>query len=189
MNLRVDDAPRARARPGARDQSPDTDGPERSGGAGSGAAPWVGLLRLGLAVLFAFSGWSKLQDPLAFAFAIKAFKTGLPDFAVARAAYVVPWLDLLCALALLRRGWARPAGTILAGLMLLFGGLIVSLLARGLDVHCPCFGSFALFCDGPMGACHLVRNGLIAAAAFVVAAACRPGGKSRLPPAPPADRR
>ena len=119
--------------------------------------------------MFAFSGWSKLRDPQFFAFAIKAFRLGLPEPWIVALSFVLAWLEVLCAGLLVLGAWTRAAAVIIAGLMILFSGLILSLLVRGLSVDCPCFGASSFLCTGPLGACHLARNVVLAALAFYVA--------------------
>ncbi len=129
--------------------------------------PLCGRLLLG--GVFAFSGWSKLRDPQFFAFAIKAFRLGLPESWIVALSFVLAWLEVLCAGLLVLGAWTRAAAAITAGLMILFSGLILSLLVRGLSVDCPCFGASSFLCTGPLGACHLARNVLLAALALYVA--------------------
>jgi uncharacterized membrane protein YphA (DoxX/SURF4 family) len=143
------------------------------------------ILRLTLGALLIVSGGMKLgffnplalalaldylrMDPIDFAFAIKAFKMGLGDGLVSFAAYTVAWGELLTGLLLLIGLWTR--GAVLATIVLMgaFAVGIVSLMHRGIDVKCPCFGKLQLFCgDVPLGLCHILRNACFAAAAGVV---------------------
>lgn len=163
--------------------------PAAEGAACSGrACPMRAMVlpvRLVLGGLMAFSGWMKLGlhtrlglqgllplkslTPQDFVFAIKGFQLGLPDGVMIYLAFAIAWTELLAGLMLIT-GWrARGAGLVVAGLMVAFMGGIASLMVRGLDVNCPCFGAIKLFCTGPMGACHLVRNaGFLLAALWVV---------------------
>jgi putative oxidoreductase len=147
---------------------------------------WLSLpVRLALGGLMAFSGWMKLGlhtelglqgvlplkslTPQDFVFAIKGFQLGLPEPVMVLLAFVIAWLELLAGLMLIA-GWkARSAGLVVVVLMAGFAAGIASLMVRGLDVNCPCFGAIKLFCTGPMGACHLVRNtGFALAGVWVV---------------------
>ena len=153
-------------------------------------------VRLALGGLMAFSGWLKLGlhtklglqevvplkslTPQDFVFAIKGFQLGLPDGVMIFLAFAIAWLELLAGV-LLIVGWrARGAALVVAGLMVVFMGGIGSLMVRGLDVNCPCFGAIKLFCSGPMGACHLVRNtGFLLGALWVLRFGAGPLGIDR----------
>ena len=116
-----------------------------------------------IAALFVFSAVMKLRDPLAFAFAIRAFKLDLPIGVAESTVYAVPWLELTAAAGLLIGPFRRAAAHLVTLLMLAFAVAIASLKLRGLDVSCPCFGSIRLICPDPLGTCHVVRNLAIAA--------------------------
>lgn len=143
------------------------------------------VVRLALGGLMAFSGWMKLGlhtslglqsvlplrtlDPQDFVFAINGFKLGLPAPVIVFLAFAVAWAEFFSGLALILGWMTRGAALLVALMMAGFMAGIASLMARGLDVNCPCFGAIKLFCTGPMGACHLVRNtGFMAAAMWLV---------------------
>ncbi len=128
--------------------------------------------RLGLGGLLAFSGLMKLgiwtifgliepMTPRDFAASIEGFKFGIPGSLVVALAFIVPWTELLLGLALLTGFWTRAAGLVAAGLMLAFIAAIASAQSRGLALDCTCFGALKLFCTGPLGTCHMVRNGVL----------------------------
>ena len=117
---------------------------------------------LALAALFLIAGMGKLQDPEVFAYALKALELGLSNAQLARLAFVLPWFELTLAVALLLPAWRRAAAALATLLMLGFMLSIASLMLRGIDLTCPCFGSLTLVCRGPLGPCHLLRNLLLA---------------------------
>lgn len=148
------------------------------------------LLRVAIGGLFVASGLLKLRDPLFFLFALRGFRTGLPDPLIDGLAFVLPWCEAVFGLALLLGFWPRAAAAGLGALLLLFEAAILSLLLRDLDVSCPCFGREEFLCGGPLGPCHLLRNAglLLAAGALVLAGggmaalrpdALRPGARDR----------
>ena len=124
--------------------------------------------RLLLAAILLLSGTMKLRDPALFAHALVSFRLGFSEAFVERSALLLPWLELTVGGALLL-GWkARGAALLSLALMLAFAGGILSLMARGLDVDCPCFGQLKLICSGPLGVCHLVRNTVLGALSVIV---------------------
>lgn len=90
--------------------------------------------------VFIYAGVLKALDPLHFAIDIQNFRI-LPWPLAVRLAFYLPWLEILCGLALIV-GWLRSgAVTILGLLMLIFLGATVAAKARGIDLACGCFGS------------------------------------------------
>ncbi len=138
------------------------------------------LVRIALGGLLIFSGYMKLGiydfgdrlpvlSPLDFAFAIKGFKLGFSDTLVSILAFVVPWSELTAGLFILIGLWTRGAALLAIIMLASFTAGIISVIARGLDVNCPCFGAIKLFCSGAIDPCHIVRNsGFIVAALFLL---------------------
>lgn len=101
------------------------------------AAVWSA--RLVVAAVFIAAAIPKIADPLAFAAAIRGYQA-FPAWSHNLLAAFVPMLELVGAIALLG-GWKRRAGAIvLGGLTLAFIALIASVIVRGIDVACGCFG-------------------------------------------------
>ncbi len=106
-----------------------------------GTLKQLGLLlaRLVLAWVFIRAALPKIEDPLAFAGSIEAFRLMEGPLAL-WVAIVLPWLELVVAVGLLTP-WLRQACALtISGLLLLFISLHLSAWARGLDVNCGCFG-------------------------------------------------
>ena len=97
---------------------------------------WV--LRLLLATLFVCAGLPKLFDPQSFALVVFRYHL-LPDSLINLAALLLPWLEIVAALALLQPAWRRPGALWLVGLLGLATAAIAISLARGLDIDCGCF--------------------------------------------------
>ncbi|MGQ0628855.1 MAG: DoxX family protein [Phycisphaerales bacterium] len=136
------------------------------------------LLRVALGGLLMFSGWVKLGiadfgvlpvlSPLDFAYSIKGFKMGLPDGLVEVMAFAIPWGEFIIGAFILLGLWTRAAAALSMIMMVSFTAGILSVIARGLDVNCPCFGAIKLFCSGAIGPCHVVRNsGFFLAGLFI----------------------
>lgn len=101
--------------------------------------PWVET-RVGLALglLFVIAAWPKVVDPPGFAKALHAYHL-LPGWAVFPVALALPWLEMLCGLALLAGLWKRAASTWIALMLLGFIGALSINLVRGRPVDCGCF--------------------------------------------------
>lgn len=89
--------------------------------------------------LFIYAGVVKALDPIGFANDIDNFKM-LPWMINVRLAFFLPWLEILCGLALVTRKLYLGALSILAGLMSVFIVATIAAKARGLDITCGCFG-------------------------------------------------
>lgn len=125
-------------------------------------------LRLVTAGLFIWAAAVKLGKPRDFLFSIKGFKI-VPEHILEPLAYMVPWTELVCAAALVFGFWARSAALVLAAMLLIFIGAILSVLARDMSVECGCFGDFSLLCEpGAVGWCNIGQNALLLAIALPV---------------------
>ena len=90
--------------------------------------------------LFIYAGVLKAWDPVKFATDIQNFRI-LPWAFGVRLAFYLPWLEIVCGLALFV-GWMRSGAiAILTALTLVFIVATVSAQARGIDLECGCFGS------------------------------------------------
>ncbi len=105
--------------------------------------PWVGLCaRIILGLVFISAALPKIADPPGFAKAIWAY--GLfPAWCLNPLALCLPWLELLCGLALLVGWWTRATSLWMAGLLLTFVLALSINLARHHPVDCGCFGGSA----------------------------------------------
>ncbi len=96
-------------------------------------------LRFGLGALFIYTGAIKAMDPAAFLFNIRSFAI-LPDPYAAWVAMGLPWLEILCGLALVTGVLEEGGLACLAGMLAVFLWALVYSWQRGLDVSCGCFG-------------------------------------------------
>ena len=127
------------------------------------------LARLAVAGLFLGACLAKIQDPEGFALAVSRYRI-LPGVFVNWVAIILPWIELLCGLAVL----AGPARVRAAGALLIAGMLVVFSLAislnllRGIEASCGCFSTRAdaAVSDG----WNLVRNGALIWLALAVLA-------------------
>ena len=89
--------------------------------------------------VFVYAGVLKVLDPVQFGLDIDNYKM-LPWFVSVRLAFYLPWLEILCGLALIFGFLYRGGLSILALLVLVFLGATIAAKARGLDITCGCFG-------------------------------------------------
>jgi putative oxidoreductase len=89
--------------------------------------------------LFIYAGAIKVFDPIGFGNDIDNYKI-VPWVISVRLAFYLPWLEILCGLALITRRLYLGALSILAALMVIFIVASIVAKARGLDITCGCFG-------------------------------------------------
>lgn len=97
------------------------------------------ILALLIGAVFVYAGVNKLVDLNKFASDVYAFRL-LPWNGAVAVAFYLPWLEVLCGVAL---QWQRMYAGALLILMTMTGGFmatVASAIARGLDVSCGCFG-------------------------------------------------
>lgn len=122
---------------------------------------WVGAAAaVVVGVVLVVAGASKLAAGPAWP--VNARNLGAPAWAIP----VVPWIELLVG-ATLAVQLAPPYPAIAAtALLVAFSVLIAARLRAGERPVCACFGQWSAT---PLGAHHLVRNGVLAALAVVAA--------------------
>jgi uncharacterized membrane protein YphA (DoxX/SURF4 family) len=98
------------------------------------------ILRLLAGGVFLVAGVLKVLDPAHFAADIDHFRL-LPYFAVAPLALYLPWLEIICGLAVFVSAWRRSALVLLLVMTVVFIAAITSAWMRGLDIRCGCFGA------------------------------------------------
>jgi uncharacterized membrane protein YphA (DoxX/SURF4 family) len=105
---------------------------------------WRWLLiggRLGIAVMFLYAGYEKVRQPwLQFAISVDSFKA-VPDTWVEPIARILPWGEILLAVALISSLFARWFALIATLLLTLFLSVGIRAYAKGLQVDCGCFGA------------------------------------------------
>jgi putative oxidoreductase len=89
--------------------------------------------------IFIYAGAIKAIDPLRFALDIDNYKL-LPWAIGVRLAFYLPWLELVCGLALILRFFYRGGLFILTALTFIFIAASIIAKVRGLDITCGCFG-------------------------------------------------
>ena len=103
------------------------------------AHPWLTIrVQLALGVFFVAAALPKIVDPPSFAHMIYNYKL-VPFPLINFIALVMPWIELLCGLALILGIWKETARTIIAALLLTFIIAISINLLRGNAIDCGCF--------------------------------------------------
>jgi putative oxidoreductase len=89
--------------------------------------------------IFIYAGVMKIFDPVGFANDIDNYKI-LPWPLTVRLAFYLPWLEILCGLAVILGLLYRGGLLVLTVLISIFIIASVIAKARGLDITCGCFG-------------------------------------------------
>ena len=105
------------------------------------------ILGLLVGAVFVFAGLTKIidlpsvrfVDPMDFARDIDNYKI-LPWTLGVWLAFYLPWLEIICGLALIFRRLYSGALALVLALMLVFIGGSIAAKARGIDITCGCFG-------------------------------------------------
>lgn len=101
--------------------------------------PWLTVrAQIALGAVFVAAAMPKLADPPGFAEAIWNYQLA-PAWLIHPAALTLPWLELLCGLALCLGVWTRAAAAWCAALLLVFATALSVNLARHHPVDCGCF--------------------------------------------------
>ena len=101
--------------------------------------PWLTVrVQIALGIIFVAAALPKIVDPPSFAHMIYNYKL-IPWALVKPMALVMPWIELLCGLALILGIWKGTARTIIAALLVTFIIAISINLLRGNAIDCGCF--------------------------------------------------
>ncbi|MEY2555747.1 MAG: hypothetical protein QOF93_891 [Verrucomicrobiota bacterium] len=132
------------------------------------------ILDLIVGGVFVYAGVLKILDPVQFANDIDNYKT-LPWFVSVRLALYLPWLEILCGVAVIFRFFYRGGLSILTALIAVFIGATVVAKMRGLDITCGCFGHASKNWNFST---HLILDSLILLAALALFSRVRDDQKS-----------
>ena len=121
--------------------------------------------RLILGAVFIYASIDKIFHPAAFAKAIYNYQI-LPDFLINLTAIVLPWLELVLGILLIVGLFREGSVCIVTSLLLVFFGMMVFNLARGLDIYCGCFSTSTEDANKAPMAWYVFRDGLFLLPAF-----------------------
>ncbi len=103
------------------------------------AHPWLTVrVQIALGAIFAAAALPKISDPPSFAHMIYNYRI-LPAGLVNISALTMPWVEILCGLALILGVWVKPARWIIATMLVVFIVAIGINLGRGNAIDCGCF--------------------------------------------------
>jgi hypothetical protein len=131
--------------------------------ASNGARVLERLIALSLALLLLRSGFVHLGNPYYFLSTVYSYR--MSGIEVGKwVALVVPFLQIVVAACLLSRQWVREAYGLALLMFVVFVGVQISALTRGLNIPCGCFGATE---NLPIGKGTLLVTGVAASAALV----------------------
>jgi uncharacterized membrane protein YphA (DoxX/SURF4 family) len=100
------------------------------------------LCRVILGGIFFLTGLAKIPDPASFLLTMRGFRI-FPDLLERFFAVYIPWLELILGVCLLIGLLYRAAALLFALLISGFTLAILSVMARGIEIDCGCFGLLA----------------------------------------------
>jgi putative oxidoreductase len=101
--------------------------------------PWLTVrVQIALGAIFVAAALPKIADPPSFAHMIYNYRI-LPGGVVNITALIMPWVEILCGLALILGVWTRPARSIIALMLAVFMIAISVNLLRDNAIDCGCF--------------------------------------------------
>lgn len=96
------------------------------------------LSRLLIGGIMIYASFYKIIEPASFAKSIWYYHM-VPGSLINLMALVLPWLELVCGVALIAGFWYRGAAWWVNILLLIFIVALASTIQRGLDIDCGCF--------------------------------------------------
>lgn len=101
-----------------------------------------------LATIWAVAGIGKIQNPTGLAETIIGYRFlphafGIDEWLAALLALYLPWLEIVLAMALLWPAGRRTAAGLTAALLAAFTVVVAQAWARGIEMDCGCFDSWA----------------------------------------------
>lgn len=149
------------------DTRPNTLASDLAGVRSIGTLAWL-FSRFAIGGLFALAALNKLRGPNGpdlFYASVKSFRAGemiglesTPEWFLRFSVSVTPWVEAICACALLLGVYVRASALVCAAWLMFFIVLIASVLSRGLNVDCGCFGELSPICGKQVGVCNIVQN-------------------------------
>ena len=96
------------------------------------------VVRIGLGIIFIVAALPKIADPPSFAHMIYNYRL-LPGALINMVALVLPWMELLCGVALVLGVWKRTAAMLVGAMLVVFLVAISINVMRLHPIDCGCF--------------------------------------------------
>jgi len=96
------------------------------------------IIRLFLGFLFLYSALDKILYPVKFTEVIYNYRL-LPVELLNITAIIIPWIEITIGITLLLGVWVTSSAFLFSGLTMIFIGLLLSAIVRGLNIECGCF--------------------------------------------------
>jgi len=106
------------------------------------AAAFSLLFRILLGLIFLFAGIAKISDPVRFIFTLRQFNL-FSEAVIPFMALYLPWLEFILGLFLILGLLYRASAFLLACLNTMFAIAILTVVVRGMEIDCGCFGMLA----------------------------------------------
>lgn len=106
------------------------------------AAAFSLLFRILLGLIFLFAGIAKISDPVRFIFTLREFNL-FSEAVIPFMALYLPWLEFILGLFLILGLLYRASAFLLACLNTMFAIAILTVIVRGMEIDCGCFGMLA----------------------------------------------
>lgn len=100
------------------------------------------IFRIIIGGIFLFAGLAKISDPVRFLFTLREFRL-FPETILPFLVLYLPWLEFVLGLFVLLGLLYRTGSLLIALLNVIFTGAILSVILRGIEVDCGCFGMLA----------------------------------------------
>jgi uncharacterized membrane protein YphA (DoxX/SURF4 family) len=100
------------------------------------------IFRIIIGGIFIIAGLAKISDPVRFIFTLREFRL-FPEIIIPFTALYLPWLEFILGLFIILGILHRTSSLILACLNMFFTVAILSVIIRGIEIDCGCFGLLA----------------------------------------------
>ena len=101
----------------------------------------VQITRIVIGCLMLWAGLAKIANLQDFLVSIYGYELPLPELTLRLAAIILPWLEILCGIALITGIWQQEFLSLLSLIGLMFILITGQAWVRGLDISCGCFGT------------------------------------------------
>lgn len=100
------------------------------------------IFRIVVGGIFLIAGLAKISDPVRFLLTLREFQL-FPEMIIRFLAVYLPWLEFILGLFIILGILYRTSALFLAFLNAVFTLAILSVIIRGMEIDCGCFGLFA----------------------------------------------